>query len=134
MFRHYKHFGTKFRYSNFSVKTVTKCLRKLKVFFNKFNIAVSSLLMSSLLSIVIFQNYLGNHVISSKIHLLAPLLNTRRCSLCLLPLYIYGYEENSLSMGRTLQQVTIIWAFGFAEAYQRRTQLSDWHGGTWCQY
>ena len=33
MFLHNKYFGTKFRFSNSSVKTVTKCLRKLKVFF-----------------------------------------------------------------------------------------------------
>ena len=46
-----------------SVKTVPKCLRKLKVFFNKFNIDVSSLLMSSLRAIVICQKYFGNHVI-----------------------------------------------------------------------
>ena len=63
------------------VKTVPKCLRKLKVFFNKFNIAVSSLLMSSLRAIVICQQYCGNRVISSQIHLFAPLLNTRRCTL-----------------------------------------------------
>ena len=44
-----------------SVKTVPKCLRKLKVFFN-----VSCLLMSSLRAIVICQKYFGNHVISSK--------------------------------------------------------------------
>ena len=31
-----------------SVKIVPKCLRKLKVFFNTFNIDVSSLLLSSL--------------------------------------------------------------------------------------
>ena len=38
-----------------SDKTVSKCLRKLKVFFNKFNIGVSSLLTSSLRAIVICQ-------------------------------------------------------------------------------
>ena len=46
-----------------SVETVPKCLRKLKVFFNKFNIDVSSLLKSSLRAIVIYQKYLGNYVI-----------------------------------------------------------------------
>ena len=56
-----KHFGiTNTSVQNFairisSVKTVPKCLRKLKVFFNKFNIDVSSLLMSSLRAIVICQ-------------------------------------------------------------------------------
>ena len=35
------------------VKIVPKCLQKLKVFFSKFNIDVSSLLMSSLRAIVI---------------------------------------------------------------------------------
>ena len=63
MFRHNKHFGTKFRYSNLktqSVKTVLKCLRKLKVFLNKFDILVD-ILMSSLRAIVIRQKYLGNH-------------------------------------------------------------------------
>ena len=64
-----------------SVKTVPKCLRKLKVFFNKFNTDVKSLLMSSLRAIVICQKYFGNHVISSQIHLFAPLLNMRRCTL-----------------------------------------------------
>ena len=37
-----------------SVKTVSKCLWKLKVFLKKFNIDVSSLLISSLRVIVIF--------------------------------------------------------------------------------
>ena len=65
-----------------SVKTVPKCLRKLKVFLNKFNINVSSLLMSSLRAIVICQKYFGNHVIESQIHLFTPLLNMRHCTLC----------------------------------------------------
>ena len=65
-----------------SVKTVPKCLRKLKGFFNKFNIDVSSLLLSLLRAIVICQKYCGNRVISSQIHLFAPLLNMRRCTLC----------------------------------------------------
>ena len=64
-----------------SVKTVPKCLRKLEVFFNKFNIDVSSLLMSQPRAIVICQKYFGNHVISSQIHF-TPLLNMRRCNLC----------------------------------------------------
>ena len=64
-----------------SVKTVQKCLQKLNVFFNKFNIDISSLLMSSLCVIVICQKYFGNHVILSEIHLFAPLLNMRRCTL-----------------------------------------------------
>ena len=54
-----------------------------KSFLNKFNIDVSSLLMSSLCAIVMWQKYFGNHVISSKIHHFAPLLNMRRCTLCL---------------------------------------------------
>ena len=67
-----------------SVKNVPKCLRKLKVFFfNKFNIDVSSLLMSSLRAMVICQKYCRNRVISSQIHLSAPLLNMRRCTLWL---------------------------------------------------
>ena len=66
-----------------SFKTVPKCLLKLKVFFNKFNIDVSSLLMSPLRSIFICQKYFGNHVKSSQIHLFAPLLNMRRCTLWL---------------------------------------------------
>ena len=41
-----------------SFKTVPKCLRKLKVFFNKFDIDVSSLLMSSLRAIVILSKIL----------------------------------------------------------------------------
>ena len=65
-----------------SVKTVPKCLQKL-YFFNKFKIDVSSLLMFSLHAIVICQKYCGNRVISSQIHLFAPLLNMRRCTLCL---------------------------------------------------
>ena len=64
-----------------SVKTVPKCKRKLQVFLNKFNIDVSSLLMSSLRAIVICQQYCGNRVISSQIHFFAPLLNMRRCTL-----------------------------------------------------
>ena len=66
-----------------SVKTALRCLRKLKVFFNKFNIDVLSLLMSSFLTIVICQKYFGNHVISSQIHLFAPFLDRRRCTLCI---------------------------------------------------
>ena len=42
-----------------SVKTVPKCLQKLKVFFNKFTIDVSFLLISSLLATVICQKYFG---------------------------------------------------------------------------
>ena len=44
-----------------------------KSILNKFNIDVSSLLMSSLRAKVICQKYCGNRVISSKIHLFAPL-------------------------------------------------------------
>ena len=64
-----------------SVKTVPKCLRKLKVFLANLIIDVSSLLISSLRAIVICQKYYGNHVISSQIHLFAPLLNVRHCTL-----------------------------------------------------
>ena len=64
-----------------SVKTVPKCL-ETKSFSNKFSINVSSLFKSSLRAIVICQKYFGNHVISSEIHLFAPLLNMRRCTLC----------------------------------------------------
>ena len=71
-----------------SVKTVPKCLRKLKV-LNKFNIAVSSLLLSSLRATVICQKYCGNRVISFQIHLFAPLLNMRRCTLCIYVHFIY---------------------------------------------
>ena len=52
----------------------------IKVFFNKFNIDVSSILISSLCAIVICQKYFGYHVISSQIHLFAPLLDMRRCT------------------------------------------------------
>ena len=52
-----------------------------KCFLNKFNIEVSSLLMSSLRAIVMYQKCFGIHVISSRIHLFAPLLNMRRCTL-----------------------------------------------------
>ena len=52
-----------------------------KSVLNKFNIDVSSFLMSSLRAIAICQKYFGNHVISSQIHLFAPLLNMRRCTL-----------------------------------------------------
>ena len=46
--------------------------------------------MSSLRAIVIWQKYFGNHVISSQIHLFAPLLNMRRCTLCFIQrLYVY---------------------------------------------
>ena len=51
-----------------------------KSFLNKFNIEISSLLMFSLRAIVICQIYFENLVISSKIHLFAPLLNMRRCT------------------------------------------------------
>ena len=64
-----------------SVKTVPKCLRKLKKIWKINTIDASSLLMSALRAIVICQKYFGNHVISSKIHLFAPLLNMRRCTL-----------------------------------------------------
>ena len=63
-----------------SVKTAPKCLRKLS-FFNKFNIDVSSLLMSPLRAIVICPKYCGSRVISSQIYLFAPLLNIKRCTL-----------------------------------------------------
>ena len=64
-----------------SVQNVPKCLRKLQKCLTKFYIDVSSLLMSSLRAIVICQQYCGNRVISSQIHLFAPLLNMRRCTL-----------------------------------------------------
>ena len=82
MFQHHKHFGTKFRYSNFLCKNCTEVFAENKRFLNKFNIEVSSLLMSSSRVIVICQKYFGNHVISSKVHPFAPLLNMRRCTLC----------------------------------------------------
>ena len=50
-------------------------------FLNKYNIDVLFILMSALLAIVNCQKYFGNHMISSKIQLIAPLLNTRRCTL-----------------------------------------------------
>ena len=56
---------------------------EIKVFFNKLNIDVSSLLMSSLRALVICQKYFGNHVISPQINLFAPLLNMSRCTLCI---------------------------------------------------
>ena len=65
-----------------SVKTVPKCLRKRKKIMNKFNIVLSTLLMSSLRAIVICQQYCGNPVISSQINLFATLLNMRRRTLC----------------------------------------------------
>ena len=77
-----KRFGnTNTSVQKFPLLKLPKCLRKLKVFFNKFNIDVSSLLMSSLRAIVICPNYCGNRVISSRIHLFAPLLCMRRCTL-----------------------------------------------------
>ena len=51
----------------------TEVFADTKSVSNKFNINVSSLLMFSLRAIVICQKYFGNHVISSQIHLLAPL-------------------------------------------------------------
>ena len=80
MFRHHKHFGTKFRCSNFLCYNCTQVFAEMK-FLKKINIDVSSLLMSLLRAIVICQKYFGNHVISSQIHLFAPLLNMRRCTL-----------------------------------------------------
>ena len=53
MFRHHKHFSTKFRYSNFLCWNCTQVFAETKSFSNKFNIIVSSLLMSSLRAIVI---------------------------------------------------------------------------------
>ena len=63
------------------VKTVPKCLRKLKKNEKKINIDVSSSFISSFRAIVICQKYFGNHVISSQNHLFAPLLDMRRCTL-----------------------------------------------------
>ena len=80
MFRYHKHFGRKFRYSNYLCKNCTEVLDETKRFLNEFDIDVSSLLMSLLRAIVIWQKYFENHVISSKIHLFAPLLNMRRCT------------------------------------------------------
>ena len=68
-----------------AVKTVPNCLRKLKVVWTNWIyifLDVSSLWMSSLLTIVLCQKYFGNHVISSQIHLFAPLFIMRRCTLC----------------------------------------------------
>ena len=87
-----------------SVKTVPKCLRKL-IFFNKFDIHVSSLLMSSLRAIVICQNYCGNRVMSSKIHLSALLLNMRRCTLCLLSYCVHALCR---SLSRCCQNLCIM--------------------------
>ena len=53
-----------------------------KSLLHKLNIDVLSLLMSSLRAIVICQTYVKNHVISSQIHRFAPLLNMRRCTVC----------------------------------------------------
>ena len=88
-----------------SVKTAPKCLRKLNVFFNKFNIDVSFLLMSSLRSIVICQKYFGNHVISSQTHHFAPLLNTRRCTLWVCT-HIYYYTRD-LTYKMTITNIEI---------------------------
>ena len=63
-----------------SLITELKCLRKQ--FVKKFNMHVSSLLMSSLRAIVICQKYFRISVISSKILLFAPLLVMMRCTLC----------------------------------------------------
>ena len=46
--------------------------------------------VSSLRAIVIWQKYFGNHVISSQIHLFAPLLNMMRCTL-----WKSGYNSSS---------------------------------------
>ena len=70
------------------LKTRTEVIAETKRFLNKFNIDVSYLLMSSLRAIVICQKYCGDRVISSQIHLFAPLLNMRRCTLCT---YIEGF-------------------------------------------
>ena len=50
--------------------------------FLTFDKDVSSLLLSSLRAIVICQKQCGNRVISSQIQVFAPLLNMRRCTLC----------------------------------------------------
>ena len=78
-------------------KTVLKCLQKLEVFFNKFNIDVSSLLMSSLRTIVISQKYFGYCVILSQIHLFAPLLNMRRCTLWKWEIYMWPFPFHQCS-------------------------------------
>ena len=75
---------------------------KTKRFFSTFNIDVSSLLMSALRAIVICQKYFGNLVISSQIHLFAPLLNMRRCTLWtmsgvwILFAFYYAYSSGRL--------------------------------------
>ena len=94
-----------------SVKTVPKCLRKLKV-FEQLNIDVSSFLMSSLRAIVICQKYCGNRAISSQIHLFAHLLNMRRCTLCVYRKDIERYRYHTiqrlmLSNGAKIQNFTI---------------------------
>ena len=96
MFRHHKHFGTKFCYSNFLCSNCTEVFAETKSFLNKFNIDVSSLLMSSLRAIVICHKYFGNHMISSQIHLFAPLLNMRCCTLWYSWLQISFYHNTSL--------------------------------------
>ena len=65
-----------------SVQKSTEVFAENKSSLNKFNIDVSYVLMSSLRAIVICQKKIWNHVISSQIHLFAPLLNMRHCSLC----------------------------------------------------
>ena len=65
-----------------SLLNCTEVFTETDGFLKKFNIDVSSLSMSSLRVIVIFQKYFGNHVISSQFHLFVRLLN-RRCTLWL---------------------------------------------------
>ena len=59
--------------------------------------------MNSLRAIVIFQNYFGNHVKSSQIHLFAPLLTMRRCTMCL-----WGIWPTVFKFGVSHSQLEII--------------------------
>ena len=80
MFRHHKHFGANFDVRISSVlKNCTDGVAEIKIFVNKFNTYVSSLLLSLLHAVVILQKYFGITVISSQVLLFAPSLVMQRC-------------------------------------------------------
>ena len=76
-----QNFGIRISSTDRSVKTVPKCFWDLKVF-------LTHLIYIYIIFIDVFtsydshcQKYFGNHVISSQIHLFAPLLEMRHCTL-----------------------------------------------------
>ena len=78
-----------------------------KSFFNKSNVDVSSSLS---------QKYFGNHVISSQIHLFAPSLDMRRCTLW------EKLQKRMYSIYLLMDNVKIVHLYGLGRAARNAKQ------------